>query len=385
MGKTGVHADDELDIGGNAENLLRQAPCHMWLTQTVYTPPLDVVAAETVSWSVEAEKKISRAPEFVRDMARRMVLRHTQKLGHTFVTSDLVDEVMGKAMPGFSGNDAGSDRELVWSEAAEKLLVTVADAAVADNIRLRAIKRARRDHSDKVTAQHVAPFLDLSDSQRPTWSAAALARVSKVPQMVRETVKAGIEDLALERALTEITLELAEEGVAESRKAMCPVPEEAGNAEAEALAPIPAAAEALDDPLVWSPEAEARLARVPEGFMRDMTRQRVETSARKIGAETVSLDLVEEKYAGWAMGSAKRNSEMDWDAEASARIARIPGAWWFWRSNAARGKWDWMRSMAPPSIRRRGPGRAWAHSIRNLCPISARIDRRGAGRKQSHG
>jgi nucleotide-binding universal stress UspA family protein len=320
VGKTGVHADDELDIGGNAENLLRHAPCHIWLTQTVYTPPLDIVAEETVSWSVEAEKKISRAPEFVRDMARRMVLRHTQKLGHTFVTSNIVDQVMGKAMPGFAGNDAGAERDLVWSEAAEKLLATVADNAVADNIRLRAIKRARRDHSDNVMPKHVTPFLDLADSERPTWSAAALARVVKVPQMVRETVKAGIEDLALARDLKEITLELAEEGVAEARKAMCPVPESADEGQAEAALPTTAA----DAPLAWTAEAEVRLARVPEGFMRDMTRQRVETMARKSGAEAVTLELVEEKYAGWAMGSAKRESEMEWDAEASARIDRIP-------------------------------------------------------------
>jgi len=311
VGKTGVHADDELDIGGNAENLLRLAPCHLWLTQTVYTPPLDIVAEETVAWSAEAERKISRAPEFVRDMARRMVLRHTQKLGHTFVTSDIVDEVMGKAMPGFAGNDAGKVQDLPWSGAAEKLMATVADAAIADNIRLRAIKRARRDHSDEVKPKHVSAFLDLADSDRPTWSAAALARVAKVPAMVRETVKAGIEDLAMERDLKEISFDLAEEGVADARKAMCPVP----------AAP---ADEAAIEPIVWSTEAELRLARVPEGFMREMTKQRVENYTRDRGADVVTLDLVEEKYAGWAAGSAQRQADMDWDAEATARIARIP-------------------------------------------------------------
>ncbi len=332
VGKTGVHADDELDIGGNAENLLRQAPCHIWLTQTIYTPPLDVVASETVSWSVEAEKKISRAPEFVRDMARRMVLRHTQKLGHTFVTSDIVDEVMGKAMPGFAGNDAGADRELTWSEAAEKLLATVADAAVADNIRLRAVKRARRDHSATVMPKHVTPFLDLADSERPAWSAAALARVVKVPQMVRETVKAGIEDLALERGLKDITLELAEEGVAEARKAMCPVPapEDEGTDEIsdqngdEDQSGAAASALSADHPVTWTDAAESRLARVPEGIMREMTRQRVENMARQTGAESVTLDLLEEKYAGWAKGSEKRQAEMAWDPAAATRVERIP-------------------------------------------------------------
>ncbi|MBT6095274.1 MAG: universal stress protein [Rhodospirillaceae bacterium] len=225
VGKTGVHTDEEMDIGGNAENLLRTAPCHIWLTQSEYTPPLDVVAEETVSWSVEAEQKISRAPSFVRDMARRMVIRHAHKIGHTYITSDIVDAVMSKAMPGFG--DAGpNDRgDLEWSAAAEKLIASVADDAVADNIRLRAVKRARRDNADTVSAKHVRPFLDLADDDGPSWSAAALARVQRVPEMVRETVKADVEDLARERELGDISLELAEEAISEIRKTMCPVPE----------------------------------------------------------------------------------------------------------------------------------------------------------------
>jgi hypothetical protein len=252
------------------------------------------------------------------------------------VTSDIVDEVMGKAMPGFAGNDAGADRELIWGGAAEKLLATVADPAIADNIRLRAVKRGRRDHSATVMPKHVTPFLDLADSDRPAWSAAALARVVKVPQMVRETVKAGIEDLALERGLKEITLELAEEGVAEARKAMCPVPapedeladeiaDEIGDqSRDEGQTGAAASAPSADRPVTWTDEAESRLARVPEGVMREMTRQRVESMARRTGAESVTLDLLEEKYAGWAKGSEKRQAEMAWDPQAASRVARIP-------------------------------------------------------------
>jgi len=225
VGKVGVHTDDEMDIGGNAENLLRSAPCHVWLTQSEYTPPIDVIAEETVSWSVEAEQKISRAPSFVRDMARRMVIRHAHKIGHTYITSDIVEEIMMKAMPGFGGAGLNDRGDLEWSAAAEKLIATVADEAVADNIRLRAVKRARRDNADQVGAKHVRPFLDLIDAEGPLWSAAALARVQRVPEMVRETVKADVEDLARERDVSEITLELAEEAITEIRKAMCPVPE----------------------------------------------------------------------------------------------------------------------------------------------------------------
>ncbi len=35
-GKIGVHSDDSMDIGGNAENLLRMAPCHVMLVSGKY-------------------------------------------------------------------------------------------------------------------------------------------------------------------------------------------------------------------------------------------------------------------------------------------------------------------------------------------------------------
>jgi len=323
VGKTGVHADAGLDIGGNAENLLRHAPCHLWLTQTTYTPPLDVIADETVAWSVEAERKIAKAPEFVRDMARRMVLRQAQKDGHTFITSGTVDEVMKGAMPGFAGGDVDDDTPApVWSDPASALLQTVADDAVADNIRLRAVKRARRDKSPKVTVAHVRPFLDLADDDGPTWSAAALARLQRVPAMVRDKVKDDVEDMARERQLSEIALDLAEEGIAEIRKAMCPVPEDAeAKVEPDAESEAPAGADAS---LAWTAEAETRLERVPEGFMRDMTRQRVETFARNNDVVNVTPDLIEEKYGEWGTGSAQQQRGMAWDDDAADRIDRIP-------------------------------------------------------------
>ena len=36
-----VHADDELDIGGNAENLLRNAPCAVLLSQRDFRPQIE--------------------------------------------------------------------------------------------------------------------------------------------------------------------------------------------------------------------------------------------------------------------------------------------------------------------------------------------------------
>ena len=224
VGKTGVHADERLDIGGNAENLLRLSPCHIWLTQSGHTPDSEVVAEETISWSNESLTMLGRAPSFVQAIARKAVMRHAQKAGHTFITSDIVSEVMGKMMPGRGGG--GADLEpLNWSAAALALLDTV-DGHLVSAMRLRSDKRARREGASEVMPAHIAPFLDAGPAQTVAWTPAALARLARSPEMVRDRIKVDVEEAAQERGLAEIELEFAEEIIHELRKAMCPVPEE---------------------------------------------------------------------------------------------------------------------------------------------------------------
>ncbi|MBI2916640.1 MAG: universal stress protein [Chloroflexi bacterium] len=74
----------------------------------------------------------------------------------------------------------------------------------------------------------------------------------------------------------------------------------------------------------WSPEAEAKLAQVPEGVMRELTRQRVEEMAARQGVRDIAPGLMAAKYAHWAEGSAKAQSELRWSPEASARLERVP-------------------------------------------------------------
>ncbi|MBT4425283.1 MAG: universal stress protein, partial [Rhodospirillaceae bacterium] len=99
LGKTGIHADPSLDIGGNAENLLRMAPCHLWFSQLTYAPPLEAVAEETISWSEEAEESLQRVPETARKMVRIAVLRYAQESGHTVITSQVMAEVTERFCP----------------------------------------------------------------------------------------------------------------------------------------------------------------------------------------------------------------------------------------------------------------------------------------------
>ncbi|MCH8168797.1 MAG: universal stress protein, partial [Proteobacteria bacterium] len=233
IGKTGVHADDALDIGGNAENLLRMAPCHVWIGQATHLPPLDVVAEETIMWSEEAEAKIGRAPDFVRGIARTAVIRQAQGEGHTFITSRFVDAVMKAMMPGGDAADPAAAvqqtfERLEWSPEARELIDGVADPSLRENIGLRAEKSARRDASETVLPEHVRPFLGdaeaaAEDAPKLTWRAAARARLQRVPEAFREQVRISVEGYLRERGESTVEGETAEAAFVAARENMCPV------------------------------------------------------------------------------------------------------------------------------------------------------------------
>lgn len=178
VGKTGVHADDALDIGGTTENLLHGAPCHVWIGTATYTPPLDAVARETIVWSSEAEQKISRVPETVRNMVRMVILRYAQEQGHTVITSTLVDEATVRFCPGHRSEDSDSATDRVHDVSATR------------------------------------------KAARPTWDAVALARLNRIPPMAREAVRRRAEDGARDGGGSNVTLAVLESALTESRKLM---------------------------------------------------------------------------------------------------------------------------------------------------------------------
>ncbi len=233
IGKTGVHADENLDIGGNTENLLRMVPCHVWIGQTTFLPPMDVVAEETIMWSDEASEMINRAPDFVRGIARMAVIRQAQAEGHTFITTRFVDTVMKAMMPGGSKVDGNKTAKqtfdrLEWSPGARIIADRITDKTVRENIELRVEKSARRDASLIVLEAHIKPFItesDLPDDDGPklSWRAASLARLQRVPDAFRQQVRISVEAYARENGATVIEGDIADAAFVASRKNMCPV------------------------------------------------------------------------------------------------------------------------------------------------------------------
>lgn len=235
IGKTGIHVDDELDIGGNSENLLRLVDCAVLLTQFEHQPRLESLADITTSWTVEAEDRMKNVPSFVQNMARAAILRYAQERGHTVITESIVEEATKQLMPNRAEEamgqivdaydakkDAGelkrvTTKKMEWSKEAQAQLDSISDESLRSNLAMRAEKKARVDKTHSVELHHIVAFLD----DEIHWQAAALARLSRVPEgVMRDTTKERIEAYAIACGLTEVTFEVAEEGLTMARKAM---------------------------------------------------------------------------------------------------------------------------------------------------------------------
>lgn len=95
LGRTGLHADQGLDIGSNAENLLRLAPCHVLLAGRTLAPTwaeARQMMEERLAWTPEAVARLERVPAFARGMARKAIEDFARRQGLDAVDERVVDE-----------------------------------------------------------------------------------------------------------------------------------------------------------------------------------------------------------------------------------------------------------------------------------------------------
>jgi hypothetical protein len=341
IGKLGVHADGELDIGGNAENLLRNVDCSVLLSQREFRPRVELLAEASTSWTHEAERRLARAPEFVQNMARVAILRYAQEQGHTVITERLVEEATAQLMPGRAEEamrdlvNAVEKETVTWDEEAGELLRTVEDQSLRENIRRRAEKKALAAGERTVRREHAAEFVGVPDDPDRTelhWQAAALARLSRAPQgYMRDLARQHVEDYAGSVGVAEVDVDTVEAGLKLARKSM---QEKLG---ADGIAKLAADGktgkcpfagmgeqESGRDRLQWSGAASRKLDAVPEGYCRDLMVNAAETIAEQNGLEHIDEAFVDSILKTFGDASAENGETLPWDDEARQRIARAP-------------------------------------------------------------
>jgi nucleotide-binding universal stress UspA family protein len=323
VGKIGVHSDDSMDIGGNAENLLRMAPCHVMLVSGKYYPPLDVKAEESINWTKEALDRMERVPVFVRGIARTAVLRHAIEKGHSIVSSSVIDEVMAIFMPQKTAAMAESVAEQLALQKLQAEGVTTFICEVCGYVAkgsepvkcpvcaggAERFVRIDRETVEAMVAEEGGVEDEATfDGLTLRWTLEAKEELRRIPvAYMRRRAKARIEKTARVRKLNMIAREFVLPIVSESlveAEAIGAVPGRGtgravnGQASAQAApAATPEPAPALETiqlgAFSWTQDAVSRLNRVPEGFMRDMTREKIEEYARQHEVSLVTLDVAE--------------------------------------------------------------------------------------------
>ena len=315
VGRIGVHSpNDETGLGSNAENILRAAPCDVLLSTRLEVPRLDVRAEETVRWTPEAEERMTHVPDQVKGIARTGVLRLALEKGHSVITSAVIDEAMDRFMPKSASAATKALAEAVALERAKADPVSMCRSCGVAATQSGAVKCTVCGATDfEVISQEMIEKIaaveggleeeTTYDGRKLRWSEDARKGLWTMKNAYqRRRVKARVEKRARMMKLDAITLDFARQVIEEEtgtpldiKGRVAEIPESTAAAAGE---PRLVARDDRKNPLIsifeWTSEAAQRVLRVPAGYMRNKTQERIEELARERAASTIDLALVEE-------------------------------------------------------------------------------------------
>jgi len=238
----------------------------------------DAVAAD-VRWTEGAQKRMERAPIFLRGMVRRLAEKKARELGYTEITEAILEQFKSQMMGGMGGAsgmaeaaEAMAQGRLPWTAAAKERLNTVPEF-MGGMIKQIAEEVAREGGHMEVNVELFERVEALGDVREAAalpldWTPGALERLreklkSSPPialEFVTDMLKRDTEDLAREKGLTQID--------EESLVQLWEVPQEQ---------------------ISWTDEAWKRLQTSPD-FVRSGIRKAAERRARKLGLKEIDSE-----------------------------------------------------------------------------------------------
>ena len=311
LGRIGVHSPkDERSLGSNVENILRGAPCDVLLSTRLEVPRLDVRAEETVRWTPEAEERMKRVPEQVKGIARTGVLRLALEKGHSVITSAVIDDAMDRFMPKGASAATKALAEAVALERAKGHTVSMCrscgvTATQSDAVRCTVcggtdFEVISQEMIEKIAAVEGGLEEETTyDGRKLRWSEEARKGLWTMKNAYqRRRVKARVEKSARMKRLDTITLEFARQVIEDETGAPLDIKAPSGEAAGASSEAKLVARDDKKNPLIstftWTDQAAQRILRVPAGFMRSKTQERIEELARDRSAATIDLALVED-------------------------------------------------------------------------------------------
>jgi hypothetical protein len=286
-----------------------------------YYPPLDVKAEESIHWTTEARERMERVPAFVRGIARTAVLRYALEKGHSVVSSTVIDQVMALFMPQKTAAVAEAVAETLALQTLQASGTVTYICEVCGYVAKgtgpvqcpvwgsaggRFVRIDPQMVEAMATAEGGIEAEETFDGVKLKWTLEARDELKRVTvAYMRRRAKARIEKSARVRKLSTITRDFVRPIVSETlieAEAIGAAPATGGARGGKSqpgAADVPSMAQASVTPTVqlgdcaWTEAAIARLNRVPEGFMRDITRKKIEDYASQHRQTTITLEVAE--------------------------------------------------------------------------------------------
>jgi nucleotide-binding universal stress UspA family protein len=214
LSRHGAHRIEGTDLGSQAENLVRLAPCNVLLTGTTGIRPEDIPWIEedgvaSLPWAPEAEVRILRVPPFAQGIARKAVEEWVLEQGGDIVTNPRLDAAIRKLLPTHMQliMGIGSAEELALAEvkAEEQMRRTRVEGNDSDPEPVDAIVETRCPVTGRV-------------GQRPrtaadpiVWTHEGWARLQLVPLIARPLARNTVERFARAHEIWRITTRVMDE------------------------------------------------------------------------------------------------------------------------------------------------------------------------------
>jgi hypothetical protein len=267
---------------------------------------------------------MTHVPEQVKGIARTGVLRLALEKGHSVITNAVIDEAMDRFMPKSASAATKALAEAVALERAKSGPVSICRACGVAATQSGAVRCTVCGAADfeVISREMIEKIAEVEggleeettyDGRKLRWSEEARKGLWTMKNAYqRRRVKARVEKRARMMKLDAITLDFARQVIEEEtgapleigvssadvrRAGLADAPAEAGGAGSSGEAKL-IARDDRKNPLIsifeWTNDAAQRILRVPAGYMRNKTQERIEELARERAAATIDLPLVEE-------------------------------------------------------------------------------------------
>jgi nucleotide-binding universal stress UspA family protein len=213
LARHGAHRIDGTELGSQAENLVRLAPCDVLLIGTDGVRPEDIPWIEedgvaSLPWAPEAEVRILRVPPFAQGIARRAVEEFVLEQGGDIVTNPRLDEAIRKLLP--------THMQLIMGiGTAEE--IALAESKAEEQMRRTTVAGSDDDPAPDATVEVRCPVTGRT-SRRPrtaadpvVWTREAWARLGAVPLIARPLARNTVERFARGHGIWRVTTRVMDE------------------------------------------------------------------------------------------------------------------------------------------------------------------------------